>query len=297
MFNLFSKNKSQLNVDVLPKLEEGFNETPGYNSSCIESTLINSEHSEETCELVKHSNLLPMPHVFCRDYLIKRENLFPSKAEISDFFIENVLAEKPFSLILLDSYLDYYQLGTWAKLYKDKILDDVNANLRENKGAFIHLPISNMQGLYEGGLILNFDLTAVRILRDRILSILKKMHLLDVDDQEVSLKGYYEFMSGMPKVSFDLSDIPFKIHHISSSLWGNISAVTKLEFIKDFSALELELMGLTDDAVTSVNQSQQDQKFYCSISLKGKLQETSHIFVDIHALLKEYNRNIELIAE
>ena len=33
MFNLFSKNKSQLNVDVLPKLEEGFNETPGYNSS------------------------------------------------------------------------------------------------------------------------------------------------------------------------------------------------------------------------------------------------------------------------
>ena len=56
-------------------------------------------------------------------------------------------------------------------------------------------------------------------------------------------------------------------------------------------------MGLTDDAATSVNQSQQEQKFYCSIRLKGKLQETSHIFVDIHALLKEYKRNIELIAE
>lgn len=248
-------------------------------------------------ELSPNSNLVPMPDLFCRDYLVKRDNLFPGKSEISDFFIDQVLKCKPFNLMLLHSGHNYYQSDTWFEFYKEGVLKDINAHLRETEGGFLHLPMINSGFIHHSGLIMRFNETVVRMLRDRIVTALKKVGCLDDEYQEGSLENYQKFMLDIPNISFDLSDIPFELYSIKSNYYGiSMNCISQTAFYDIFSTFKLELVNSIHDGVFAINTPEQDQKWYSLITMKGKNGFYSHIFFDIHAFLKQY-RNMETIAQ
>jgi len=287
LFESKTKKEDNLEPEYLPELDD-IDDEP-------ELILRDDEDSQQTYLPIQNpmslSDLSIMPYMFCRDYLVKRDSLFPGKNEISNFFIENVLRGKPFNLLLLNAQLDYYQASTWAEFYKEEVLRDINTHLRETDGTFLHLPVNNMPYPYQSGLIMRFNETAVEMLRDRILSVFKKVCLFDDENKEITLHNYQKFMSDMPKISLDFSDIPFEPYHINNGIW---ECLRKLKFHEYFSTFKLNLVSLTHDNDNAIDMSDPQLKYYASFSIEGKKQDTSHIFFDTHSFLREYCSDIEI---
>lgn len=154
--------------------------------------------------------------LFGYNYLIKRDSLFPSNSEISNFLTHNIVNEQPFCLLLLNANYDYLTFNVWDSVLNDVAVYAINQKIDACQGNFIHLPLTsvNIQADNEPNMVLMFvnKMQCIQ-LKNTLVSIFEKIGVRPSLETEDIVNIFKSFISDVATVRFCI-DITVSLYNI-----------------------------------------------------------------------------------